>query len=76
MGLVFGTIFGMMDLEEAPLRFIKSLLIKEENYSLPIGLICGGLAGLSVTIIDSTDGEQPTVRGEFKPLNQEDEIEV
>ncbi len=77
MGLAFGTIFGIMDMEEVQMKFIKQMLTKEENYCIPIGIICGGLAGLCASFITNNEGgdSQPVNSG-FKPLNQEEEIEV
>ena len=49
MGMLFGLIFGIMDLEDVAARQIKQYLMKEENYCIPIGLILGGIAGLFVS---------------------------
>ena len=77
MGLAFGTIFGIMDMEEVQMRFIKQMLVKEENYCIPIGIICGSLSGICVSLISNNEGaETELVGGGFKPLNQEEEIEV
>lgn len=51
MGLLFGTIFGILDMEDVNLKFIKDMLLKEENYCIPIGIFCGGLAGLFASAI-------------------------
>ena len=77
MGLSFGGIFGIMDMEDIKLEFLKKMLLKEENYCIPIGIVCGGLAGLFASLIDSNEEvhtENPNA--EFKPLKQEDEVEV
>jgi hypothetical protein len=74
MGLSFGTIFGIMDMEEVKLEFLKKMLLKEENYCVPIGIICGSLAGLFASIIDSNEGTSDTPTSEFRPLKQEDEV--
>ena len=76
MGLAFGTIFGIMDIEDAPMKFIKELLMREENYCIPIGVFCGAFAGLFASLLDNTEGGDITHGNEFKPLKQEDEVEV
>jgi hypothetical protein len=77
MGMAFGTIFGIMDMEEVQMRFIKQMLIKEENYCIPIGIICGGLSGLCASLISNNEGgDAEAVGSDFKPLKQEEEIEV
>jgi hypothetical protein len=53
MGLLFGTIFGIMDMDDIPIQIIKTVLMKEEHYCIPIGIICGGLSGLFASIIDN-----------------------
>ncbi len=53
MGLAFGMVFGIMDMEEVAIRFIQEMLVREENYCIPIGVVCGALAGLSASIIDN-----------------------
>jgi hypothetical protein len=52
MGMLFGMIFGIMDIEDISIRKIKEYLMKEENYCIPIGIILGGLSGLFVSITD------------------------
>jgi hypothetical protein len=52
MGMLFGMIFGLMDLEDVAIRQIKEYLMKEENYCIPIGIILGGIAGLCVSVGD------------------------
>jgi hypothetical protein len=49
MGMLFGLIFGIMDLEDVSIRQIKHYLIKEENYCIPIGLILGAITGLFIS---------------------------
>ena len=44
MGMLFGLIFGIMDLEDVAARQIKQYLMKEENYCIPIGLILSAIA--------------------------------
>ena len=53
MGLLFGTIFGLMDMEDASLKYLKDMFIREENYCLPIGIVCGGISGLVTTLVDN-----------------------
>ncbi len=53
MGLCFGMVFGIMDIEEASIRFLRDLLMKEENYCVPIGVICGAMSGMSASLIDN-----------------------
>jgi hypothetical protein len=53
MGLSFGFIFGIIDMEEVSLKYIKEMLLKDQKYCVPIGIICGGLAGLSASVIDN-----------------------
>ena len=53
MGLLFGTIFGLMDMEDVSFQHLKGMLMKEENYCLPIGIVCGGIAGLITTLVDN-----------------------
>ncbi len=45
MGLLFGLIFGIMDIEDVSVYHIKQELLKEENYCIPIGLLLGAIAG-------------------------------
>lgn len=45
MGLLFGLIFGLLDVEDASIYHIKQALLKEENYCLPIGIVLGAIAG-------------------------------
>jgi len=53
MGLLFGTIFGLMDMEDVSFHYLKVMLMKEENYCLPIGIVCGGISGLITTLVDN-----------------------
>ena len=53
MGVLFGFIFGCMDMEDVVLKYFRNKFIKEEYYCLPIGIICGAITGLVVTIIDN-----------------------
>ena len=52
MGLLFGLIFGILDVEDAFGYHIKQELFKEENYCQPIGLVLGAIAGFLTAAID------------------------
>ena len=45
MGVMFGAVFGFMDVEDAVSYQIRMALLREEHYCYPIGAIMGGLAG-------------------------------
>lgn len=45
MGVMFGSIFGIMDLEDLSLSYVKAQLIREENFCVPIGVIFGAICG-------------------------------
>jgi len=53
MGVFYGFIFGMMDMEDVNLRLFKNRFIKEEYYCLPIGIVCGAIIGLAVVCLDN-----------------------
>ena len=53
MGVLFGLVFGMMDMEDVVLTYFRNRFIKEEYYCLPIGIVCGAIIGLVVIIIDN-----------------------
>ncbi len=80
MGLMFGTIFGIMDMEEISLRYIKEMLVKEENYCIPIGVVCGAMMGLFSSFIDNNENtsEQSSSKNPegFQLIKQEDEVEI
>jgi hypothetical protein len=77
MGLLFGTIFGIMDMEEVTFKYLRDMLLKEENYCIPIGVICGGMMGLFCSMIDNNDSDLPIQNKEgFSALKQEDEVEI
>jgi len=54
MGLLFGLVFGIMDMEDVSARLIKDYLVKEENYCIPIGVVLGAIGGLFVSSTDNT----------------------
>ena len=45
MGIAFGLIFGLFDVEDESFYTLRLALLKEENYCYPIGLILGGVGG-------------------------------
>lgn len=49
MGMIFGMIFGIMDMEDISMKYIRDYLMKEENYCIPIGIIFGAIGGLFVS---------------------------
>jgi len=53
MGMCFGLVFGIMDIEDVSARLIKDYLMKEENYCIPIGVVLGAIAGLFVSSSDN-----------------------
>lgn len=42
MGLSFGLVFGLMDVEDAKMSHIRIELMREESICYPIGAIIGG----------------------------------
>ena len=48
MGASYGVIFGWMDIEDAQRRKLQFLLMKEESYCWPIGIVFGGIGGFMV----------------------------
>lgn len=77
MGLVFGGIFGGLDMENASFNSIGILLQKEFYYCLPISLICGALCGVFVSYDfkgGELDEDQIIIVSGFKPLSQEEEV--
>ena len=45
MGLLYGFIFGWMDIEDADQYTLELKLMKDENYCMHIGIFLGGLGG-------------------------------
>ena len=45
MGIAFGMIFGMLDVEDEAFYHLRFALMKEENYCYPIGFTLGAVAG-------------------------------
>ena len=54
MGMLFGAIFGIMDMEDVSNRHIKEYLMREENYCIPIGVVFGAISGLIVSAGDNS----------------------
>ena len=57
MGGIFGTIFGLMDIEDQAEYTIKLSLMKEEHYCYPVGLLFGGLAGFGNEVLRQSSDE-------------------
>jgi len=45
LGIIYGLIFGIMDLEDLSKNYLKAAFIKEQNYCIPIGLGFGCITG-------------------------------
>ena len=45
MGIAFGLIFGLLDIEDESLYHLRFALMKEETYCYPIGFALGAIAG-------------------------------
>ncbi len=45
LGVIYGLIFGIMDLEDLSRTYLKAAFIKEQNYCIPIGLGFGCITG-------------------------------
>ena len=54
MGMAFGMVFGIMDMEDVSAKMIKDYLMKEENYCIPIGVVLGAIGGLFVSTTDNS----------------------
>lgn len=54
MGMLFGAIFGIMDMEDVSNRHLKEYLMREENYCIPIGVVFGAISGLIVSAGDNS----------------------
>lgn len=54
MGMAFGLVFGIMDMEDVSAKLIKDYLMKEENYCIPIGVVLGAIGGLFVSSSDNS----------------------
>jgi hypothetical protein len=53
MGLLFGTIFGIEDIEDINFRQFRDKWMQEEFHCIPIGIICGAMSGLYASLIDN-----------------------
>ena len=45
LGVIYGLIFGIMDLEDLSKNYLKATFVKEQNYCIPIGLGFGCITG-------------------------------
>jgi hypothetical protein len=45
LGIIYGLIFGIMDLEDLSKIYLKAAFIREQNYCIPIGLGFGCITG-------------------------------
>jgi len=45
LGIIYGLIFGIMDLEDLSKNYLKAAFIREQNYCIPIGLGFGCITG-------------------------------
>lgn len=45
LGILYGLIFGIMDLEDLSKNYVKAAFIREQNYCIPIGLGFGCITG-------------------------------
>lgn len=45
LGVIYGLIFGIMDLEDLSRNYLKAAFVKEQNYCIPIGLGFGCITG-------------------------------
>lgn len=55
MGGAFGTIFGLMDVEDSLESSIQFALMREENYCYPIGAVLGALAGFGMEYLRESE---------------------
>ena len=59
MGLLYGLIFGVMDVEDATMHRLAMLAMKDESYCYPIGIFIGFLAGLGNEFLREHGGQLP-----------------
>ena len=45
LGVIYGLIFGIMDLEDLSKNYLKAAFIRQQNYCIPIGLGFGCITG-------------------------------
>jgi thiamine transporter ThiT len=45
MGLIYGLIFGILDLENEPLTRINATLLRQQSIAYPLGALIGGVGG-------------------------------
>ncbi len=56
LGIIYGLIFGIMDLEDLSQNYLKAAFIREQNYCIPIGLGFGCITGYMNEYIRSEYG--------------------
>ena len=72
MGLIFGTTFSIMDIEDVTDSFLINNLFHEINICLPIGIILGILSGALIYILQDKNKE----KYQFKPLKNKDDNDI
>ena len=45
LGVIYGLIFGIMDIEDLSRHYLKAAFVREQNYCIPIGLGFGCITG-------------------------------
>jgi len=45
LGIIYGLIFGIMDIEDLSNNYLKAAFVREQNYCIPIGLGFGCITG-------------------------------
>ncbi len=61
LGIIYGLIFSVMDLEDLSKNYLKSAFIREQNYCIPIGLGFGCITGYM----------NEYIRNEYKQMDYE-----
>ena len=75
LGLIVGIVFSVLNLEDMRINKFSDQLINLQNILLPIIIIIGILAGLTITVFaDYRDEIYENKDGEFTPLKQEEEV--
>ncbi len=63
-------------MEEVSFKYLRDMLLKEENYCIPIGVVCGAMMGLFCSMIDNNESDNTKGHDGFSSLKQEEEVEV
>jgi hypothetical protein len=72
LGVIYGLIFGIMDLEDISKNYLlKSEFIKEQNYCIPIGLGFGCITGYMNEYIRNEYGNN-----DYTPLDTTEDEEI